>query len=1145
MSTILLKKIWIVSRHALLITLIQCLSCVVLLAYESSAQSTDQVYLSVNWKNINLKDALVTIEEKTGYEFFFKDTNVARIKHISLVAVNESLKEILIRLSQEKGLKFKRLNNVISVIKLRNEGNDPVIEEHDYIEREISGTVTDEDGNGLPGVNVLVKNTGIGTISDADGNYKLNTPEDASVLVFSYVGYITEEVEIQGRTIINISLSPDISTLSEIIVVGYGTVQKRDLTGAVTSVSGEEIQKTPATTFVQSLQGRVAGVDIRTASNAPGGGIRIRVRGTNSINASSEPLYVIDGFPVDNINSTPRGAGNNALAADPLSSISPSEIASVEVLKDASATAIYGARGANGVVIITTKRGKQGKAKIDFDYSLNIAKVRKELDLANAEELAILTNEWAVNNGQAPIYDGVDRPLPEELGEGTDWQDVIFRTALTHTYNLSISGGTENTKYLLSGNYLDQDGIIIESNFKRAGIKFNLDQKISDRMKLGFNLNANRSVNDAVPSDGSGFQHDSPLWNALATTPVIPVRDADGNFVHNHDETVKILENPVSIAETRTDITYTNRILSNAFIDIEVIKGLTFRGNFGADIINSKRNVYIPTTAETQALPNVGIASVGTVQSFNWLAEYTLTYNKEFGADHRLTALAGYMLQTRQTESVFSRSDDFFTDKLEFNNLGVGANPRPPSSGSTETGLLSYLGRVNYIFMDKYILTGTIRRDGSSKFGEDNKWGVFPSAALAWRLGDENFMQGAGIFSDLKLRASYGLTGNQNINPYASLALYNTPQQITIIGEGPVIGLVPNRIPNPDLKWERTAQFNAGMDMELLEGKINFSVDYYIKRTSDLLLDVSIPNQSGYGRSVQNIGEVENKGVELSLGFNNTFGEVEWNSTFNISFNRNKLVSLPEGTERLIFGIGRGESAHGRSIAIPGEPLGIFYGYRFGGIWQTEEEIIEAGNVVGGINRPGLVRYEDLNGDGFNRNDDDREIVGDPNPDFIFGIANDFSYKNFGLSIFINGSYGNEIADLNRIGLLAQPQKHNVYQQVFNERWRGPGTSNTIEAPLTNAGEWKNFSDRDVLDGSFLRVKTINFSYNLPSSPFGTEWFRSAQVYIAGDNLVTITNYTGFDPEVDLYQSSNVQLGVDNGAYPAAKSIRFGVKLGF
>lgn len=1049
--------------------------------------------------------------------------------------------EVLFEISKQARLKFKQVNNNISVTKIDPENypeNETGLEVVISADVNITGTITDENGEGLPGASIVVKGTSTGTTTDLEGKYKLTVP-DQSLITVSFVGYKTSEILVNNQSVIDVQMELDAEQLEEVVVVGYGTVQKRDLTGAVNSVKGDDLTKTPANTFIQSLQGRAPGVDIKAASNAPGGGIRIRIRGTNSINASSDPLYVIDGFPIDNINSSPSGAGNNANSADPLSSISPSEIASIEVLKDASATAIYGARGANGVVIITTKRGKEGKAKIAFDYSVNIANVRKRLDLANAEELAILTNEWAANNNRPAIYDGVNKPLPEELGEGTDWQDQIFRTALTHNYNLSVSGGTENTKYLLSGNYMNQDGIIIQSNFERAGIKFNLDQKVNNRVKVGFNMNANRSINDAVPSDGSGYQHDSPLWNALTTTPVIPVRDENGEYLHNHDETVKVLENPVSIAETRSDITTTTRILSNAFVDVDVLKGLTFRANFGADLINSKRNVYIPTTAETQALPNNGRASIGAVESSNWLAEYTLTYKKDFNEDHRINALAGYTIQTRQTENVYSEAQDFFTDKLEFNNLAVGSNPRPSTSNSTETGLLSYIGRLNYIFRDKYIFTGTIRRDGSSKFGNDNKWGVFPSAAFAWRVSDESFMQGAGVFSDLKLRASYGLTGNQNIGSYSSLALYNSTR--TIIGGAPVIGLVPNRIPNPDLKWEKTAQFNAGFDVELLEGMINFSAEYYVKTTKDLLLNVSIPNQSGYGSSTQNIGKVENRGFEFSLGVNKSFGEVNMNSTFNISFNRNKLLSLPEGTERLINGIGRGESAHGRSIAIPGQPLGLFYGYRFGGIWQTEEEITAAGNPVGGINRPGLVRYEDLNGDGFRRNDDDREVIGDPNPDFIYGFSNDISYKNFGLSIFINGSYGNEIADLNRIGLLAQPQKHNVLQQVFDERWTGPGTGNTIEAPLTNAGEWKNFSDRDVLDGSYLRVKTINFSYNLPSS----NWFSSAQVYVALDNLITITNYTGFDPEVDLYSGSNTQLGVDNGAYPAAKSVRLGVKFGF
>lgn len=1019
--------------------------------------------------------------------------------------------------------------------------NSSLMEEQFFVIT-VTGKVTDENNEPLPGVNVLVKGSSTGTVTDVAGNYSLNVPNENDVLVFSSIGYITQEVAVNGRTTINVALAEDVQSLEEVVVVGYGTQRKSDLTGSVSSVKGEDLEKSNANLIGQALQGRAPGVEIKTASNAPGGGMRIRIRGTNSINASSEPLYVIDGFPIVNDDLTPGGAGNQAQSPDPLSSISPNEIESIEILKDASASAIYGSRGANGVVLITTKRGQAGKAKIDFGYSVNAASVRKKLDLANAEEHAILANEWAVNNDQPLFYDGVNKPLPEELGEGTDWQDAIFRTALTHNYNLSISGGTENSKFMVAGSYVDEDGIIIESNFKRYGLKFNLDQNVGERIKIGVNTNASHTVNDAVPSDGTGYQNDTPLWSALSTTPIIPIRDEEGNYVHNLDELQKIVENPVSIAETRTDITYLTRVLSNAFADFEILEGLTFRANFGADISGSKRNVFIPNTAVTQALPNLGIASVGAVQSRNWLAEYTLTYDKVFDADHRLSVLGGYTAQATRIERVFSRTDDFSTNKLEFNNLGAGSDPRPSDSQALESGLLSYLGRINYAYKDKLLFTGTVRRDGSSRFGEDNKWGVFPSVGLAWRLSEENFIKNSGLFSDLKIRTSYGLTGNQAIGSYSSLALYNTTR--SIIGGSPVIGFVPNRIANPDLKWEKTIQSNIGVDAEFLEGKFHFSAEYYIKTTEDLLLNVTIPNQSGYGNSVQNIGEVENKGLELSAGFR-TFGALKWNSSFNISFNRNKVLSLSEGTERLIFRLGRGETGHGYSIAIPGKPLGSFYGYRFLGIWQTEEEIIEAGNTVGGVNRPGLPRYADLNGDGFRQNDDDRTIIGNPNPDFIFGFSNDFSYGNFNLFIFINGSYGNDIFDLNRIGLLTQPQKHNVLQTYYDERWTGPGTSNTIEAPLHASGEWKNGSDRDVLDGSFLRVKTISLSYNLPKDFLGMRSPRNAQIYVSGDNLITLTNYTGFDPEVDLYSSSNTQMGVDNGAYPASKGIRVGVKLGF
>lgn len=1132
------------SRWAKKLLLTMKLTIVLLLVGLMQVSAT--VYSQATKFNFKLEDRQVVevlkeIEENSKFRFFYLREQVDVERRVSVNASGASVEEILDELFRGEDVGYEVMEDFLILIS-PNEKLKTLAKTVGQ-QRIISGKVTNEQGEPLPGVTVLIKGTTNGTVTNFEGVYSISNVPEGSILQFSFVGMKAQEVEVGNQSSLDIVLMADAIGIEEVVAIGYGVAKKSDLTGAVTSVKSEDIETTPANTIVQSLQGRAAGVDIKAASNAPGGGIRIRIRGTNSINASSEPLYVIDGFPVENLDSRPRGAGQQASSPSPLSTLSPNDIASVEILKDASATAIYGARGANGVVLITTKRGKVGKAKINFDYSAKISSVRKTLDLANAQELAVLNNEWAVNNNRPLIYDGINRPLPEELGEGTDWQDVVFRTAVTHNYNLSVSGGTENTQYNISGSYLDEDGIIIESNFKRAGLKINLDQKFSNRLKLGVNVNANYSINDAVPSDGGGFQNDTPLWNALAQTPVNSVYDEEGNYLHNHDETVKVLENPVSIAKTRTDLTNTTRLLNSAYLDYEILSGLVFRANFGAEIIDSKRNVYIPNTAETQAMPNKGVASIGTVQNINLLSEYTLTYKKEFNNEQRLNLMIGYTAQTNDYESVYSQTNDFFTNVVEYNNLGMGADPRPSGSGATETGLISYIGRLNYAYKDKYILTGTIRRDGSSKFGEDNKWGMFPSGGFAWRVSEEEFMNKLGFISDLKLRSSYGITGNQNIGSYNSIATYGTTKPI--IGGNPVVGLVPSKIPNPDLKWERTKQFNVGTDAVLFDGKVNFSAEYYIKKTDDLLLNVTIPVQSGFGGSVQNIGKVENKGFEFSLGYNNQLGKVNWSSNFNISFNRNKVLSLVEGTERLLYGIGRGETGFGQSIVIPGQPLGMFYGYRFEGIWQTEEEILSTNTPVGGINRPGLVRYADLNGDGFRRNDDDKEIIGDPNPDFIFGFSNDFNYKNWTLSVFINGSYGNDIANMNLIGLLAQPQKHNVLKRVYNERWTGVGSSNTIETPLTNAGEWKNFSTRELEDGSYLRVKTISLTYDLPQKYIRNSWIRKASFQLSADNLITITNYTGYDPEVDLYSSSNVALGVDNGAYPSAKSIRAGVKLTF
>ncbi len=562
---------------------------------------------------------------------------------------------------------------------------------------QISGQVLDENSQPLPGANIVEKGTTNGTQTDFDGQFSIYIDSRDAILSVSYIGYVTTEVNVSNESDISniiVIMSLD-SAIEEVVVVGYGTARRRDLTGSIVSVSAEDVQKTPSNNFLHSIQGRAAGVDIKASNNEPGGGIRIRIRGTSSINSGSQPLYVVDGFPLPEDLNT----------ANPLLSLSDSEIESITILKDASATAIYGARGANGVVIITTRRGAPGRAKLDLGYSTQISTVRNKLDLANAEEIAILTNEWAANNNRLPIYDGVKKPLPEELGEGTDWQDEIFRTALTHRVNLSVSGGNEKSTYLISGDYLDQDGIIIESNFKRAGVKVNFNQQFGNRLSLGLNVNANRSISNRVPTDGTGFTADTPLWNAQTATPVIPVRDANGNFVHNHDESVKVLENPVSIATTRTDVGRVTRILSTAYVQYDIIEGLNFKAHFGLDLLHSKRQLYAPTTVETQTINHNGQATILGGDNTNILNDYSLNYNKSWGI-HRLDLTLLHSIQTNKRESFSAQTQDFINDILEFNNLGSGSNPRPSGSFVSENGLLSYLGRVRYNFMTNTVLLG-------------------------------------------------------------------------------------------------------------------------------------------------------------------------------------------------------------------------------------------------------------------------------------------------------------------------------------------------------------------------------------------------------------------------------------------------------
>lgn len=996
------------------------------------------------------------------------------------------------------------------------------------LEQVIKGKVVDADkGEALPGVNVLLKGTQRGATTNPNGEFSITVPNEKAILVFSFVGYESQELVVGNRTQFDIRLKTDTKALSEVVVVGYGAVKKRDLTGAVGSIGSTELKAQPVSSFNQALQGRVSGVQVTNSSNAPGGGITIRIRGGNSISASNDPLYVIDGFPVTNP-APATGAGNSTLYPNPLATINPNDIESIEILKDASATAIYGSRGANGVVLVTTKRGKEGQATVDFDVYYGYQKVTKMLDMATAEEHTAAKNEQLRNLNFAERYGnptGAYPKKPSEYGVGTNWQKEIFQGAPMQNYQLSVSGGTDKLRYIVSGNYFNQDGIVITSNFKRYTSRINLDARVSNRLKIGANFTITRSYNNSVNEVGSS----SLVGLALRASPASPIYDATGNYQLLNvgpGSGFSSVANPVAVARTSTNLLTSDRVLGSIFGDITLAEGLTARISIGTDILNSRRNIfYTPQTLIANTVNGYG--SNGTSNNINLLNENILTYTKTFN-EHTFDAVAGVTFQNNREERTYAEAQDFPNYTLGANNIGLANKPLPSTGGVQEWGLNSYLGRLNYRFKDRYLLTITGRVDGSSRFGANNKYGFFPSGAFAWRISDENFLKNNRWVSELKLRLSYGITGNDGIGLYNSLSQYGTAR--TVFGDQEVLMIQASRIANPDLRWEKTAQLDAGFDLGLFNNRLQLTADYYIKTTTDLLLGVELPATTGFTSVTRNVGSLENKGVELSVNSVNIDGKFQWKTNGNISFNRNKVISLNNADQFFT----------GNSVVKVGESVGSFYGNVFDGIWQTADEIKAAGTLARSGDLPGAIRYKDLNGDGIFNEATDRQILGTGLPKFIFGLTNTLSYQSFDFSIFLQGTQGNKILNVTRKSMEQSDPSDNLLRTVIEGAWRADKPSNT----LPSIRQWRNTGTDSfyVEDGSFLRVKNVSLGYQLP---LRTKFVKRARVYISGQNLWTFTSYRGFDPEVNSDFTSNVQYGVDNYAYPAARTFTCGATLSF
>ena len=1001
----------------------------------------------------------------------------------------------------------------------------------------IVGQVTSEGGAPLAGANVVIVGTQIGTLADQDGRYALpGVPAGTHQVQASLIGYATQTMTVTvgagGTAEANFRLAPQAIALDEVVAVGYGTQRKRDLTGAVASVRGEDltVRAAPTTAISNALQGKAPGIQVVTNSGIPGAGARVRIRGTQSITANSEPLYVIDGIPAL------QGTSSSDPTYNPLNTIDPSEIESIEVLKDASSTAIYGARGANGVVLITTKRGNRGGNQVTLETSYGIQQVTKRIDPLTGPQFLELVNEAYVNSGREPKY------TPDQIASAPTYNYValMLQDAPQQSHTLTFSGGDERTRYLISGNFVNQEGILIRSGFRRYGARVNLDRTISDRFRIGTSVSFTRMRQDLNRTDNGSLGTDANgILGATNFDPTLPPKDENGRW-NLRAVLGEQLENPLANSMEIENPRQVSRLLGNAYAEFDVLPTLTLRTTFGANLGFERTPEFRPSTSPAGSSNN-GWASVYSNQGLELTSENTATYRREVGPGS-LEVLGGFSVQVSHFEDQYTAVRDFPSDEFKWNNLGVARVRESSSTNAVDWALVSFLGRVNYNLKDRYLFTVTGRRDGSSRFGKNNKWAFFPSAAFAWRVIEEDFMRDQQLFSDLKLRLSYGVTGNQAVSEYQSLARLSTVW-VGIGKNSEVPTQAPSgAAPNPNLKWETQRQFNVGADLGFLGNRVVVTLDAYQSKTSDLLLSVDLPRISGYSSQLQNVGSVQNRGIELGISTVNIDRQnFSWRSTLNLAANRNKVLELggrewlDPGTSRYGWFIGN-VSSH---IVMVGQPLGSFYGYQVDGLYQEGDPcpLSEPRPYVDCV--PGEYKVRDVNGDG-KIDASDRTIIGNAEPTFYGGFTNNLRYGPFTLDAFMTFSYGNEVANLGRVFTGLATGFLNESEEVL-KRWTPQNRNTTI--PRANNARPRWFYSTLVEDGSFLRLQSLTLGYQLP--PNLIPGASSARLYLTGQNLFVLTNYSGYDPEVNSIGGDSRFGGVDVGAFPRARTWNIGANITF
>ena len=981
----------------------------------------------------------------------------------------------------------------------------------------VTGVILDSEGVPLPGASVVEKGTTKGTQSDFDGRFSLTVSSKSAVLIVSYLSFLNKEVTIKGQKHLSISLEEDSNVLDQVIVVGYGTQRRSQVTGAISSVSSEDLQNLPLARADQALQGRAAGVLVQNSTAAPNSNVNIRIRGNNSITGNNNPLIVIDGAQGGSINS-----------------VHPNDIASFEVLKDASATSIYGSRGANGVILITTKKGKSTKPKLSYSTYLSSNKIRKKRELLNAGQYAQAIVENDLESGRVPTFTSAE-VAGFVANRGTDWQDEIFETSFSQNHHLNIAGGSDNIQYNISGDYLKNKGIVINTGFERYSVRPNISIKLRDNLKVNINSYVQWSTDHPTNING---RDTSPIFSASIWSPTLPVFQPDGTYTQPNSAFGPNTDfNPVAVALEPIRNNLSNLFTINPSISYEIVDGLVFDGRITYRRVDNENSFY------DNHKPRGGNAAnrVATITNnrASFLQNTTqLTYEKKFDEVHDLKVTALYETQVEEFNESFIRGEGFLTDAVTFNNLALAGNVSV-SSQIRRRDLESYLGRINYGYKDKYIVTLTGRSDASSIFGTNNKRGFFPSASLAWNISKENFLKDSNVINDLKLRGSYGEVGSQAVGSYTSLAQLSTGRNFSFNGTNTVGVALDTRAPNPNLKWETTTQSDIGFDAKLWNGRLSITAEYYKKNTKDLLLTIPLAQSSGFATQLVNVGEVENKGFELSIGgIPVQTDNFTWKTNFILTTNDNKVISLANGeTEQLVGSAGLPNFGNTVWLEV-GQPLGLFRGLIQDGVWTTAEATEAA--AVGAF--PGAPKFLDLDNSGGVSGGDVTNI-GNAQEDYSFGWDNTFSYKNFDLNVFIQGIQGNDVYNLGRVRSDRSSGDADATSIEILNRWTLTNENTNVPSFSGSNAFPQLESNRWIEDGSYIRFKNISLGYTFNSKLLEKLKLSSLRLYASGTNLITITDYTGYDPEART--STDERAGIDLSTYPSQKTYTFGLDITF